>query len=73
MSTSDGNATLRVQLAADTRSPFCERDLRKLRWQLAKPDCALSFRAARLKLAIGLEYLARSLRSTTDANPARPS
>ena len=48
MSTSDGNAVLWVRLAADTRSPFCERDLRKLRWQLAKRDCALSFRTARL-------------------------
>ena len=73
MSTSDRNAALWVRLAADIRSPFCERDLRKLRWQLAKRDCAFSFRTARLKLAVGLEYLARSVRSAPDANPVRPS
>ena len=55
------------------RSPFFERDLRRLRWQLARNECLIVIPAARVKLADACETLARWMRPKVDINSARLS
>ena len=61
------------EMMRDPRSPFFERDLRDLRWQLTWDACVLATNMARVELAHAFESLARGMRPKVDINSARLS
>ena len=56
MPSTDQDPKLLARITADPCNPLLERDLRRLRWQMAPQACSRALNAARLRLAAGYEH-----------------
>ena len=69
MPSTDQDPKLLARITADPCNPLLERELRRLRWQMAPQACSRALNAARLRLAAGYEHGAHLLRWRAGAMP----